>query len=72
MPTNPDTTIQIADLLTLLWENQLGMTAALEELGLWVQSQGGGDAHAKALEALEALDRNASAIADGIMALRGH
>ncbi|OEC42327.1 hypothetical protein [Pseudomonas sp. AP42] len=61
MPTNPDTTIQIADLLTLLWENQLATAASIEELGVWIKSQGGGDA----------LDRNANAIAEGIMALRG-
>ena len=41
MPTNPDTTIQIADLLTLLWENQLATAASIEELGVWIKSQGG-------------------------------
>lgn len=71
MPTNPDTVIQTADLLTLLWENQLSIAASIEELGIWVKSQGGGHAHTKAVEALETLDRNASAISDGIMSLRG-
>ncbi|MGY2964650.1 hypothetical protein ACVWZP_005599 [Pseudomonas sp. TE36184] len=70
MPSKPNATIQIADLLTLLWENQLATAASIEELGVWVKSQGGDDAHSKAVEALEALDRNASAIADGITALR--
>lgn len=71
MPTNPDTAVLVADLMTLFWENQLATAASIEELGVWIKSQGGGDAHSQALEALEALDRNASAIADGITALRG-
>ncbi|MFL1415883.1 hypothetical protein ACI77M_06605 [Pseudomonas fildesensis] len=70
MPSKPDADILVADLLTLLWENQLATAASIEELGVWVKSQGGDDAHSKAVEALEALDRNASAIAGGIMALR--
>ncbi|MBD8091699.1 hypothetical protein IFT48_17030 [Pseudomonas fluorescens] len=70
MPAKSDRVILIADLLTLLWENQLATAASIEELGVWVKSQGGGDAHSQAVEALEALDRNASAIAEGIMALR--
>jgi len=73
MPANPDTAILTADLLTLLWEGQLATAAAIEELSVWVKSQGGEDAHAQAMDALDALDRNASAIAiaTGIMALRG-
>lgn len=71
MPTNPDAAVLVADLMTLFWENQLATAASIEELGVWIKSQGGGDAHSQALEALEALDRNASAIADGITALRG-
>lgn len=70
MPSKPDADILVADLLTLLWENQLATAASIEELGVWVKSQGGDDAHSKAVETLEALDRNASAIAGGIMALR--
>lgn len=70
MPAKSDRVILVADLLTLLWENQLATAASIEELGVWVRSQGGGDAHSQAVEALEALDRNASAIAAGIMALR--
>jgi hypothetical protein len=70
MPIPSDPAIQIADLLTLLWENQLATAASIEELGVWVKSQGGDDAHSKAVEALEALDRNANAISDGIMVLR--
>lgn len=72
MPAKSDPVILIADLLTLLWENQLATAASIEELGIWVKSQGGSDAHSQAAEALEALDRNASAIADGITALRDH
>ncbi len=70
MPSKPDADILVADLLTLFWENQLATAASIEELGVWVKSQGGDDAHSKAVEALEALDRNASAIVGGIMALR--
>lgn len=70
MPTKPEAAVLVADLLTLFWENQLATAASIEELGVWVKSQGGDDAHSKAVEALEALDRNASAIAGGIMALR--
>ena len=72
MPAKSDPVILIADLLTLLWENQLATAASIEELGLWARSLGGADAHAKAVEALEALDRNSSAIAKGITALRGY
>ena len=70
MPDKSDTVVLIADLLTLLWENQLATAASIEELGVWIKFQGGGEAHSQAVEALEALDRNASAIADGITALR--
>lgn len=72
MPNKPEAAILIADLQSLLWENQLATAASIEELGVWARSQGGGDAHSQAVEALEALDSNASAISDGIMALRGH
>lgn len=71
MPAKSDPVILIADLLTLLWENQLATAASIEELGVWVKSQGGGDARSQTVEALEALDRNASAISNGIMALGG-
>ncbi|NMY12049.1 hypothetical protein HBO38_27095 [Pseudomonas veronii] len=72
MPASPDTTIQIADLLTLLWENQLATAAAVDELTLWARSQGATEVYDNVMGALETLDRNASAISDGIMALRGH
>lgn len=70
MPINPETTVLVADVMTLLWEGQLATAASIEELGLWIKAQGGSDAHAQAMDALEALDRNANAIAAGIMALR--
>lgn len=41
MPAKSDPVILIADLLTLLWENQLATAASIEELGIWVKSQGG-------------------------------
>lgn len=72
MPIKPEAAVLVADLLTLFWENQLGIAASIEELGVWVKSQGGDDARSKAVEALETLDRNANAISDGIMTLRGH
>jgi hypothetical protein len=71
MPTNPDADILVADLLTLLWENQLATAAAVEELTLWARSQGATVVYDNVIGTLEALDRNARAIADGITALRG-
>jgi hypothetical protein len=70
MSTKPDAAVLVADLLTLLWENQLATAAAVEELILWAQSHGATETHHNATGALEALDRNASAIAAGITALR--
>lgn len=72
MPIQSDPAIQIADLLTLLWENQLATAAAVDELTLWARSQGATEVCDNVMGALETLDRNANAISDGIMALRGH
>ncbi|NMY09172.1 hypothetical protein HBO38_12080 [Pseudomonas veronii] len=72
MPIQSDPAIQIADLLTLLWENQLATAAAVDELTLWARSQGATQVYDNVMGALETLDRNANAISDGIMALRGH
>lgn len=70
MPAKPDTAILTADLMTLLWENQLATAAAVDELTLWARSLGATEVYDNVVGALEALDRNASAIASGIMALR--
>lgn len=70
MPNNSDASVQIADILTLLWENQLATAAALDELTLWARSQGAAVVYDNVIGALETLDTNASAIADGITALR--
>lgn len=70
MPISSEANISTADVLTLLWQCQLATAASIEELGVWIRSQGGGDAYDKALAALEALDTNATAIAIGITELR--
>ena len=70
MPDDSDTSVQIADILTLLWENQLATAAALDELALWAKSQGAVVVYDNVIGAIETLDRNASAIADRITALR--
>ncbi|AYF47446.1 hypothetical protein DXV65_07540 [Pseudomonas fluorescens] len=70
MPAKPEAAVLVADLLTLLWENQLATAAALDELTLWARSQGATVVYDNVIGALETLDRNASAIADGITALR--
>lgn len=70
MPAKPEAAVLVADRLTLLWENQLATAAALHELPLWARSQGATVVYDNAIGALETLDRNASAIADGITALR--
>lgn len=63
--------IATADVLTLLWEGQLACAAAIEELALWASTTGSPEAHEKALNALETLDANASAITAGILKIRG-
>lgn len=70
MPTNSKASVLVADLLTLLWENQLATAAALDELTLWARSQGAAEVYDNVVGALETLDRNATAIAAGIMSLR--
>lgn len=63
--------IATAEVLTLLWEGQLACAAAIEELALWARTTGSPEAHEKALNALETLDANASAITAGILKIRG-
>jgi hypothetical protein len=70
MPDNSEVNIAIADTLTLLLQNQHALAAAIEEVALWAKSTGSPTTHNNAITALEILDKNASAIAVGIMKLR--
>ena len=70
MPNNSDANIATADVLTLLLHNQHALAAAIEEVGLWAKSNGSPVTHNNVATALEALDRNASAITAGILKLR--
>lgn len=69
MPDN-HAAIATADVLTLLLHNQHAIAAAIEEVALWAKSKGSPDAHDNAITALETIDRNASAIAAGILRIR--
>jgi hypothetical protein len=70
MPNNNHANIATADVLTLLLHNQHGLAAAIEEVSLWVKSTGSSDVHDNAISALEAIDRNASAITASILKIR--
>lgn len=70
MTDNPDAHIATADVLTLLLHNQHAIAAAIEELSLWAKASGGSDTYNNALNALQTLDANASAITAGILKLR--
>lgn len=70
MSDNNHTNIATADVLTLLLHNQHAIAAAIEELALWVRSKGSPEVHENVITALEAIDRNASAITAGILQLR--
>lgn len=70
MKNYSDAYISTADVLTLLLHNQHAIAAAIEELSLWVKASGGSDTCDNALNALQTLDANASAITAGILKLR--
>ncbi|WP_016771252.1 hypothetical protein [Pseudomonas sp. R62] len=70
MPTIPDANIAAADVLTLLLHNQHAIAAAIEELALWAKAGGSPFTHESVVASLETLDKNASAISDGILKLR--
>ena len=70
MTDSTDAKIATADVLTLLLYNQHSLAAAIEDLALWIKANGGNEAHANALAAIETLDRNAQGITDAIMHLR--
>ncbi|UST91931.1 hypothetical protein [Pseudomonas siliginis] len=70
MPDNTEAQIATADVLTLLLHNQHALAAAIEEVALWAKSSGSSEAHENAVNALQTLDANASAITAGILKLR--
>ena len=70
MPDNNHAAIATADVLTLLLHNQHALAASIEELALWVRSNGSPTIHDNAITALNTLDKNASAITAGILKLR--
>ncbi len=70
MPDNTEAHIATADVLTLLLHNQHALAAAIEEVALWVRANGSSETHENAVNALETLDANASAITAGILKLR--
>ncbi|NCE91529.1 hypothetical protein DK871_15785 [Pseudomonas sp. L13] len=70
MQDNTDSQIATADVLTLLWEGQLALAAGIEEIALWVRTNGSPDTHENVIDALRTLDRNAAAITTGILKLR--
>lgn len=70
MPDNTEAQIAAADVLTLLLHNQHALAAAIEEVALWAKSSGSSEAHENAVNALQTLDANASAITAGILKLR--
>lgn len=70
MPDNTDAHIATADALTLLLHNQYAIAAAIEELSLWAKANAAGATCENALNALQTLDANASAITAWILKLR--
>jgi hypothetical protein len=70
MPDSNHAHITTADVLTLLLHNQHALAAAIEEVALWARSIGSNEVHENTVTALEAIDRNASAITDAINQIR--
>ena len=70
MPTNSDSNITTADVLTLLLHNQHALGAAIEEITHWISGPGADVVAENAVMALETLDRNAAEIAGAITRLR--
>lgn len=70
MPDNTEANVATADVLTLLLHNQHAIAAAIEELSLWAKANAAGATCENALNALQTLDANASAITAGILKLR--
>lgn len=70
MTDNNPASIATADVLTLLLHNQHAIAAAIEEVASWARSTGSSETHDNVIAALEAIDRNASAITAGILQIR--
>lgn len=68
--TTQNQAVAMADALTMMLYSQHGIAAALEELAIWISSQGGTVAADNALAALQVLDVNAQAVTDAINQLR--
>ncbi|KMM91305.1 hypothetical protein [Pseudomonas lundensis] len=70
MPDNTEANAATADALTLLRHNQHAIAAVIEELSLWAKANAAGATGENALNALQTLDANASAITAGTLKLR--
>ena len=71
MPDNSDLNIATADAMTLLLHNQHAMGAAIDEVVKWLSENGAECVAVNAGMAMETLDKNAQALTDLIMRLRG-
>jgi hypothetical protein len=70
MPNNSASNIATADALTLLLHNQHALSAAIEEVAIWLAASGAAVVAENAVMAMETLDTNAKAISDAILRLR--
>ena len=70
MSSHSESTIVMADALTLLLHNQHALAAAVEEVTKWLSDNGIQRVADNALVAMETLDINAQAITDAITRLR--
>lgn len=71
MPDNSDFNVATADALTLLLDNQYAIGAAIDEVTKWLSENGAEEAADNASMVMENLDKNAQALTDAIMRLRG-
>jgi hypothetical protein len=70
MRDDTDALVATADVLNLLFHNQLALAAAIDEAALLAKGSGSSEAHEHATTAMETLDANASAITAEILKLR--
>ncbi|WP_262373415.1 MULTISPECIES: hypothetical protein [unclassified Pseudomonas] len=70
MSSHSESTIVMADALTLILHNQHALAAAVEEVTKWLSDNGIQSVADSALAAMETLDTNAQAITDAITRLR--
>lgn len=71
MSDNSDFNVSTADALTLLLDNQYAIGAAIDEVTKWLSENGAEEAADNASMVMENLDKNAQALTDAIMRLRG-